>query len=234
MPSSLSTATLRTVERLWEERVRAQEGALSSSRVSFVEWPGFTAAVIVDIGGSVLVAGPGEAIGRLHGLPRHELVDAGAAESALVDLRPRLIGQALLGYADTSTFTRAPAAWPVHQADLGAVERAISHCDPEDRDESGLSEMDVWFVAEDDGVPVAAAGYETWPRSVAHCGVAVGAEHRGRGFGRAAASDAVEHALREHTVAQWRSRSTNVASTRVGDRLGFVQAGTQTAFELHS
>lgn len=234
MPSSLSTATLRVVENLWEERMRAQQGALSSSEVSFVEWPGFTATVVVGIGGSVLVAGPAEAIGRLHGLPRHELVDARAAESALVDLRPRLIGQALLGYADESTFTPAPAAFAVRQAERDAVEQAISHCEPEDRDESGLLEMSVWFVAEDEGVPVAAAGHESWPRGVAHCGVAVGAEHRGQGIGQAIASGAVEHALREHAVAQWRSRRTNGASTRVGERLGFVQVGTQTSFDLHT
>lgn len=234
MPSSLSTATLRTVERLWEERMRAQEGALSSSEVSFVEWPGFKATVIVDIGGSVLVAGPAEAIGRLHELPKQELVDARAAESALVDLRPLLIGQALLGYADESTFTRAPAPQTVRQADRDAVEQAISQCELEDRDESGLLEMSVWFVAEDEGVPVAASGYESWPRRVAHCGVAVGAEHRGRGMGLAVASGAVEHALREHTVAQWRSRDTNVGSRRVGERLGFVQMGTQAAFELRT
>jgi len=214
--------------------MRAQEGALSSSEVSFVEWPAFTAAVIVDIGDSVLVAGPAEAIGRLHGLPRQELVDASAAESALCDLRPLLIGQALLGYADELTFSRAPAACPVRQAERGAVQQAISQCKPEDRDESGLLEMSVWFVAEDEGVPVAASGYESWPRRVAHCGVAVGAEHRGRGIGLAVASGAVEHAFREHTVAQWRSRDTNVASTRVGERMGFVQMGTQTAFELRA
>lgn len=234
MSSSSRPATLHVVERLWEERMRAQEGALSTSEVSFVECPGFTAAVIVDIGGSVLVAGPAEAISRLHGLPRQGLVNADAAESALVDLRPQLIGQALLGYADESTFTPAPAARTVRRADRGAVEQAISHCEPEDRDESGLLEMNVWFVAEHEGMPVAAAGYESWPRSVAHCGVAVGAEHRGRGLGQAVASDAVEHALREHTVAQWRSRDTNVASRHVGERLGFVRMGTQTAFELRA
>ena len=233
MPSSLSTATLGTVGHLWEEQMRAQRGALSSSEVSFVEWPGFTAAVIVDIGGSVLVAGPAEAIGRFHGRPRQHLVDA-RAESALVDLQPLLVGQALLGYADESTFTRAPAARTVRQADRGAIEQAIFHCEPEDRDESGLLEMTTWFVAEDDGLPVAAAGYERWPPRVAHCGVAVGAEHRGRGMGQAVASGAVEHALREHTVAQWQSSDTNVASMRVRERLGLVQMGTQTAFELRN
>jgi RimJ/RimL family protein N-acetyltransferase len=234
MSSSLSTATLHIVEHLWEDRMRAHEGALSSSEVSFVEWPGFTAAVVVDIGEFVLVAGPAAAIERLRELPRDGLTDTGAAGDALGDLRPRLVGQALLAYADKSTYTPALAAFTVRQADRGEVEQAVSRCEPEDCDESGLLEMSTWFVAKDEGVPVAAAGYERWPRSVAHCGVAVGAEHRGRGLGQAVASDAVGHALGEHPVAQWRSRDTNVASTRIGARLGFVLMGTQTAFELHT
>ena len=232
MPSSLSTATLRTVERLWEERMSAPKGALSSSEVSFVEWPGFNAAVILDIGGSLLIAGPAKAIALLRRLPRPQLADVEVAASVLHNLRPRLIGRALLGYADESTFTLAPAAHRVREADRNAAEQAVSHCDADDRDESGLLAMSAWFVAEEEGVPVAAAGYEGWQRSVAHCGVAVGAEHRGRGLGQAVASAAVGHALGEHAVAQWRSRDTNATSTRLGERLGFVQVGSQTAFDL--
>lgn len=210
----------------------ASEGTLSSGGVSFVEWPGFTAAVILDTGGSLIVAGPAEAIALLRHLSRQQLVDAEVAASALLSLRPRLIGKALLGYADESTFTPAPATHRVRPADLSAAEQALSHCDADDRDESGLSEMNTWFVAEEEGVPVAAAGYEGWPGSVAHCGVAVGAGHRGRGLGRSVASAAVRHALDEHAVAQWRSRDTNATSTRLGERLGFVQIGSQTAFDL--
>lgn len=212
----------------------ASKGTLGSSGVSFVEWPGFTAAVILDIGGSLLVAGPAEAIALLRRLSPQQLVDADVAASALLSLRPRLIGKALLGYADESTFTPAPAAHRVRQADLAAAERAVSHCDADDRDESGLLAMSAWFVAEQEGVPVAAAGYEGWPRSVAHCGVAVGAEHRGRGLGQSVASAAVGHALGEHAVAQWRSRDTNATSIRLGERLGFVQVGSQTAFDLNT
>ncbi|MCG7309732.1 GNAT family N-acetyltransferase [Brachybacterium sp. ACRRE] len=68
---------------------------------------------------------------------------------------------------------------------------------------------------------------------MAHCGVAVIAEHRGRGLGRSVASAAVGHALGEYGVVQWRSRDTNTASTRLGARLGFALLGTQTAFDLH-
>lgn len=212
----------------------APKGALGPSGVSMVERPGFSAAVILDIGGSLLVAGPREAIALLRRLSGQQLVHADVAESALHSLRPRLIGKALLAYADDSTFTPAPAAHEVRHADLGAVERAVSHCEAEERDESGLLGMSAWFVAEEEGVPVAAAGYERWPQSVAHCGVAVGAEHRGRGLGQSVASAAVGHALREHAAAQWRSRDTNAASIRLGERLGFVQVGSQTAFDLHA
>lgn len=93
--------------------------------------------------------------------------------------------------------------------------------------------MSTWFVAEDCRVPVAAPGYEEWPHGVAQCGVAVSADHRGRGWGRSVASAAVRHALREHAVVQWRSRDTNAASTQLGERLGFVQAGSQTSFDLY-
>lgn len=233
MPTSLSAPTLRTVERLWQERMGAPKGALGSAGVSFVEWPGLTAAVILDIGGVLLVAGPSEAIGLLRRLARAQLLDVEVAGSALGSLRPELVGRALLGYADVSTFTPVHASYGVRQADRSSMEEVVSQCDPDDRDESGLLEMHGWFVAEEEGVPVAAAGYEEWPGGVAHCGVAVSAEHRGRGLGRSVASAAVGHALGEHEVVQWRSRDTNAVSTRLGARLGFVQLGAQVAFDLY-
>lgn len=234
MHSSLSPGTLRTAHRLWEERLGAPMGTLGTSGVSFVAWPGHDAAVVLDLGGSLLVAGPEEAITRLRRLPRKHLVDSDAVVSALSRLRPRIIGRALLGYADQWTFTPAPDAHGVRPADLGTVGRVFSQCDAADPDESGLADMSAWFVAEEDGVPVAAAGYEEWPQGIAHCGVAVGGEHRGRGVGRSVASAAVGHALAEHAVVQWRSRDSTMASTRLGERLGFVQLGTQTAFDLHA
>lgn len=213
--------------------MRAPLGALSQPGVSFVEWPGFDAAVILDIDGSLLVAGPAEAIELLRQLSAQRLGNAESTASALRSLRPRLIGKALLGYADESTFTPAPGSHRVRRADLLAAEQAVARCDADERDESGLLEMDTWFVTEEDGVPVAAAGYEVWARGVAHCGVAVSADRRGRGLGEAVASTAIRHALREESVAQWRSREANIASTRLGEHLGFVKIGSQMAFDVH-
>lgn len=210
----------------------AEPGVLGSSGTSIVEWPGSSAAVILEIGDALLVAGPSKAIELLRSCPREQLVDVDGTASALGILRPVLVGKALLGYVDRSNFTPAGAPPRAHRADRGAMEEVIAQCEADDRDESGLLEMPLWFVAEDAGVPVAAAGYEDWSGAVAHCGVAVGARHRDKGWGRAVAQAAVGHALDKHDVVQWRSRDTNLASTRLGERLGFARAGTQTAFDL--
>lgn len=55
-------------------------------------WPQF-----VDNGHPVLVDGSAEAIGRICGLALRELADADTAVSVLGNLRPHLLGRALLG-----------------------------------------------------------------------------------------------------------------------------------------
>ena len=233
MPNSLPSRTRRTVQHLWEDKVGAKRGTLKTGGVSYVEWPGFDAAVVVDIEGAHLVAGPAEAIELLRGLSSRQLSDAEATASALQPLRPELTGKALLSYADATTFAPVDVSSRARQADRRAMEEVVAKCEVDDRDESGLPEMTSWFVTGDGGAPVAASGYEGWSPAVAHCGVAVIAEHRGKGWGRSVASAAVGHALGDHDVVQWRSRDTNRASTRLGGRLGFAQVGTQTAFDLH-
>lgn len=212
----------------------AKERALGSSEVSFVEWPGFSATVVLGIGDALLVAGPSEAIKQLSRLPREKLLDVATIEGALDALQPELVGKALLAYADASTFAPAETPNTVHEAKRIEVEEVASYCGSEERDESGLLEMNRWFVADDVGVPVAAAGYEEWSGSVAHLGVLVSRAHRGRDLGCSVASAAVGHALNEHPVAQWRGRDTNTSSIRLGERLGFVQVGTQIAFDLRA
>lgn len=234
MPSTLGTTALRTVERVWETRMGAREGSLGSSAVSFVEWPGFSAAVVLSLGDALLVAGPGEAIKQLRDLPRQKLLDVASLEGALKALSPDLVGKALLAYTDESPSTPAGTSNNVHEVTRVEVEEVLSYCETDECDESGLLEMNRWFVADDDGVPVAAAGYEEWSNGVAHLGVAVSRAHRGRDLGRSVASAAISHALREHSVAQWRSRDTNTSSTLLGERLGFVQVGAQIAFDLRA
>jgi GNAT superfamily N-acetyltransferase len=64
------------------------------------------------------------------------------------------------------------------------------------------------------------------PRNV---GLLVAPDARGRGVGTALGRAAASHAVRNHGYARWRSRDTNVASTRAAERLGFEPYATQLA-----
>ena len=64
------------------------------------------------------------------------------------------------------------------------------------------------------------------PRNV---GLLVAAEARGRGLGTELGRAAASYAVRHHGYARWRSRDTNIASTRAAERLGFERYATQLA-----
>ncbi|MFB8352242.1 GNAT family N-acetyltransferase [Streptomyces niveus] len=75
------------------------------------------------------------------------------------------------------------------------------------------------------GEVVAAAGYVTWPRSVAHVCVLVAPHRRGRRLAGIVASAAVSHALDAGLLPQWRARP--YPSRRVAAALGFRELGAQ-------
>ncbi|WP_158580772.1 GNAT family N-acetyltransferase [Cellulomonas rhizosphaerae] len=106
----------------------------------------------------------------------------------------------------------------------------LDACNESDRDESGLREMSTRFAVQDDGRPVALAGYEVWNDEVAHLGVLVVPDARGRGLALTAARTAMDHA--PGLVPQWRASVENPVSAAVADRLGFVRAGGQIAIEV--
>jgi RimJ/RimL family protein N-acetyltransferase len=54
-------------------------------------------------------------------------------------------------------------------------------------------------------------------------------EARGRGLGTELGRAAASYAVRHHGYARWRSRDTNIASTRAAQRLGFESYATQLA-----
>ncbi|MCG7308325.1 hypothetical protein, partial [Brachybacterium sp. ACRRE] len=129
----------------------AQPGTLRAGGVSYVEWPDSTAVVILDIGGALLVAGQSEAVELLRGLTPGQLTDVEGIESALRSLRPELVGKALLGYVDGSSFTPTDPSGRARQVDRRAMEEVISQCEVDDRDESGLAEMTSCFVVDEEG-----------------------------------------------------------------------------------
>lgn len=199
---------------------------------SSVTWEAIPAASVVRIAGATVVGAPAPAAEKLADLSSTSLLDPAQLVSALDGLGPTLFGAATLSYLDARTFTPS-LSMQVDVAERKDLERVLAALPSADRDESGLAEMERWWVVNGpDGTSRAAAGYETWNGAIAHVGVAVVPEARGRGNGAAAASAAVAHALGSGLVVQWRSGVRNLASRRLGERLGAVPLGDQVTVDL--
>ncbi|GIG22075.1 hypothetical protein Cch01nite_27990 [Cellulomonas chitinilytica] len=236
MPRPLSAAAERTVLDLWAARLRVPRTTFDAPGTTFVERPAdFPAVVVVELGGAVVVTGPGPALADLRPLPDGALLDGSALLRALAARSPHLVGRARLAYADASSFVEphlAPglAVRPALGPDL---EDVLSRLTPEEREESGLDDAtDAQVLTDATGRPAAACGYEVWDDVMAHVGVAVAADRRGQGLATTVAAAVTRQATTAGLVAQWRARPENVASVRVADRLGYVRLGTQVAVNL--
>lgn len=232
MTTALAPDTLRTIRRVWGERLGVAEGALEREGVSTVPWEAIPAASVVRIAGATILGAPPRALERLTGRTATTLLDPAALVSALDELEPVLFGAAQLAYLDAGTFAPAPSLQAA-AADGEAIDGMLEALPARDRDESGLAEMDrLWVVKGSGGTAVAAAGYETWNGAIAHLGVAVAPGARGGGLGAVVASAAAAHALDAGLVVQWRSGAANLASRRLGERLGAVPLGEQVTVDL--
>lgn len=232
MNTTLSDEALRVIRRAWAGRLGVPPDVFASDQLVFVDRAPHPVVVVVRLGATTVVAAPEQSLASLRQLPAHLLLEAPALQAALDAERTRLIGTAQLSFADSGTFT--PRRTPrTREASLVDVETVASACSAEEREESGLLEMETWWVVDAPaGQPMAAAGYEIWDEAIAHVGLAVAPRHRARGLGAAVATAAVQDALGHGAIPQWRSAGENAASTIVGKRLGFVPLGTQLAFVL--
>lgn len=144
-----------------------------------------------------------------------------------------VLGPASLCYLDRADFVPARGCAAVGEAvyDHAGLSALLAGAGEEDADESGLADITspAFVLSECDDV-VAAAGYQTWPRSVAHLSVLVAAGQRGRGLARVVASAAVAHALAAGLLPQWRARA--YASKCVAFALGFQELGAQLSVRL--
>ncbi|MCR2811969.1 GNAT family N-acetyltransferase [Microbacterium sp. zg.Y1090] len=232
MPHALDDTTEMAVRRVWAERLGVSPAVFAQAEPVFIVRPGLTAAVVVRLEKTVVVAAPELALSALRSLAPRHLLDVGALLTALEPLAPSLFGVATLAFADRGTIVpaRSDAVRMASDAEVAAV---MSACSTEERDESGLLAMDRRWTTWADGVePAAAAGYEVWGGGLAHIGVATAPAFRGKGFGAQAAAAAALHAIGDGLVAQWRCRARNRASARLGESLGFVRLGEQIAVDL--
>lgn len=191
---------------------------------------------LVVLGGAGIVTAPCARAAKLmvdasRKLSPEELVD----EDRLRDVLPVLdvLGPASLFYLDRSDFLPAYGGAAVEEVVCGDGELAslLARAGEEDADESGLADIaSPAFVLRDGDDIVAAAGYRTWPRSVAQLSVLVAPDCRCRGLARAVASAAATHALDAGLLPQWRARPH--PSKRVALALGFQDLGSQLSIRL--
>lgn len=232
MSTALAPASLGTIRRVWAERLGTTEATLEHDGATAVRWDAVPAATVVRIAGATVVGAPPSALDRLRGLAPSALLDPGSLMHALEGHGPTLFGAAELAYLDAGSFLPAPSR-TASAARRDEARHLLGSLPSAERDESGLEEMDRWWVVrESDGTLVAVAGCETWNDALAHLGIAVVPEARGTGAGAAAASAAITQALDDGLVVQWRSGVRNQASRRLGARLGAVPLGRQVTVDL--
>ncbi|MFI1501142.1 GNAT family N-acetyltransferase [Streptomyces platensis] len=238
----MSSERLRDRAReLWTELAAKPVEFPSSEGANVVVSPGSRLCPplwtgIVVLGGAGVVTVPSVRAAELMAcasstLPPEELVDADRLRAVLPVLG--VLGPASLCYLDRAGFLPVRGGAAVEEAvyDHDGVSALLAGAGEEDADESGLVDItSPAFVLSKSGGVIAAAGYQTWPRSVAHLSVLVAPGKRGRGLARVVASAAVAHALAEGLLPQWRARP--YPSKRVALALGFQELGAQLSVRL--
>ncbi|MFB0627011.1 GNAT family N-acetyltransferase [Streptomyces sp. AB3(2024)] len=209
----------------------AQVVVAPGSRLCPPSWTG-----IVRIGDAVLVTAPSvQAAGLVDDAARRmtheEVVDVARLRAVLPVLD--VLGPASLFYLGHDGFLPAHEGIGVEQSPSGdgGLVALLALAGEEETDESGLEDISspAFCLRRGDEV-VAAAGYRSWPQSVAHLSVLVAPHCRGRRLARVVASAAVAHALDAGLLPQWRARSC--PSRRVAVALGFRELGTQLSVRL--
>ncbi|MER6844895.1 GNAT family N-acetyltransferase [Streptomyces platensis] len=191
---------------------------------------------IVVVGGAAVVTVPSRRAAALMAgaggtLSPEELVNADRLRAVLPVLD--VLGPASLCYLDRADFLPVRGVAAVEEVGYGhnGLSALLAGAGEEDADESGLADItSPAFVLSEKGDAIAAAGYQTWPRSVAHLSVLVAPGRRGRGLARVVGAAAVAHALAGGLLPQWRARVC--PSRRVAVALGFQELGGQLSVRL--
>ncbi|HST62472.1 MAG TPA: GNAT family N-acetyltransferase [Longimicrobium sp.] len=241
----LAPATIDTVDGYWaaflgvpRSRLRPPHplaiphaAELSGYRGIYVQ--AFGAAPLVSLPAELFVpCGQAAAEAAAQGLEE----DADRWRAVFGERVDRLVGPAVISYADAGTFRGVSIAAelrPLTEADRPAL-AALRGAMPAEEWDHGGGEYDgtTVFGAFLDGVLAARAGYEVWAGRIAHLGAVTHPAHRGRGLGAAVFASATRAALEAGLVAQHRALQSNTNSLRIARRLGFVPCATSLAVRL--
>jgi RimJ/RimL family protein N-acetyltransferase len=124
---------------------------------------------------------------------------------------------------------RAPALSTdtVEETTLDQLAALLGAVDADELDESGITKVTerLFVTRSTAGEPIAACGYRRWPNGVAHLSVLTHPRHRRAGHGATVAAAAIQRALNEGLLPQWRARPS--PSKALARKLGFVELGAQ-------
>jgi len=230
----VETNTTAIVRLGWSRLLGLPDDALDPSpdARSIVRVVSDDRVMVLRLWGRHVVVGPDWLQQRTASLHPAELEDQSALLRCCEGHSARVVGRAVLAYADRYADLERLAGVPV--ADDAATAVALEKaCPPDDVAEVGLAEMSRVFVTLDDrDQPTAGAGYDEWQGILGHLGVLTPPEQRRCGRGTVAAALALNDALDVGLVPQWRTRVENTASRRLARRLGFTEVGAQTTVAL--
>lgn len=226
---------------LWEQLAAAPVSFPARGDVTVTVSPGsglcptgWTGIVMLD--GSAIATAPTAAAAAALRAAAAKLRSADMIDpDALGRLLPlaEVSGPATLSYLDPDRFRPATSSAPIVELPNTHSElRRLAMSAPEQEvEESSLRDItSPAFIIRDNGQPVAAAGYRSWPGQTAHLSVLTTPLWRRRGLAKVAGSAAVAHALAANLLPQWRSGP--VESTKVARALGFRELGSQLSIRL--
>lgn len=146
------------------------------------------------------------------------------------------LGPAELAYLPEGRRSLALVAVPdgaeVTTLDAHEVAPFLAELPPDEVGESSVADLPEITALVWRGRVAGVGGYHRWPKDVAHLGLLVHPEVRGRGVGSALGAAIAAGALADGLTPQWRAAVWNTASARVAERLGFRRCGRQLSFVL--
>ena len=174
---------------------------------------------------ALFITAPAETVAEI----RHTLAQTTDSHfDALIKLfqgRSRIVGDgpAYIGYRDVSGMsTEEIACIPVQDDRVQALKIA----QPDDWDVFGYSPQSRGlFAVQDKDKVLGLSHYEVWGEAIAHIGVIVNQQARSQGIGRLVVEAAMNAAISEGFLPQYRTLWSNIPSMKLADKMGFKHFG---------